>query len=132
MKTITLILITTFVAMGCNKSENVEQNSTNSKLIGQWQLIERFDGGSPIPIQVIENGVTISFNTDMDYSNSNYTCGTGSYNLAEDLIKITIPCEPAELNYTYDFENSDLLLTGYPFSCPEGCYDRYKKINEAN
>lgn len=123
-----LILVITTSFTSCNKNEENNINPENS-IIGTWQLIERFDGGSPTPIQNIENGEIIEFNLDLTYSNNTFSCD-GSYIINNSNIDILVPCISSDnLTYTFSFENKYLLMTSIPSTCDEGCYDKYKRLN---
>lgn len=124
-----LILVATTSLSSCTKNNEYDR-PTDDSIIGQWQLIERFDGGSPEPIQNIENGEIINFKSDFSYTNSNYPCD-GSYLInSSDIIEVIIPCISSEnLLFTYRFDNESLLLNSYPSTCDEGCYDKYKRLN---
>jgi len=123
------IFVITTLLMSCNKNDENNINSEKS-IIGTWQLIERFDGGSPTPIQNIENGEIIVFNPDLTYSNNTFSCD-GSYIINNsNIIEILVPCISSDnLTYTFSFENGYLLMTSTPLACDEGCYDKYKRLN---
>ena len=128
MRSIQILVLVVISLLGCSKNDE-NDIITNDSIIGQWQLIERFDGGSLEPIQNIENGEIIFFKSDFLYSNSNYPC-TGNYLMNNDnIVEITVSCVSSEnLLYTYDFENGYLLFNSYPSTCDEGCYDKYKRF----
>jgi len=118
-----ILVLTTLVS--CTKNNDILKENS---IIGTWQLVERFDGGSPNPIQTIENGEIIVFNADFSYSNNSYDCD-GSFTVNNSFVYISMPCVSVEnLTYSFSFENSNLLLTNVPSTCDEGCYDKYKKI----
>ncbi len=68
MKNMILILSMFFLFTGCEKKTKLQETS----IYGTWQLIERFDGGSPKPIQAVQSGKTINF--------SRQTCSKQSRN----------------------------------------------------
>ena len=60
MRYIQILVLVVISLLGCSKNDE-NDIITNDSIIGQWQLIERFDGGSLEPIQNIENGEIIFF-----------------------------------------------------------------------
>lgn len=125
MKNMFLILSIFFFITGCSEEEiKQEENSIN----GTWQLIERFDGGSPTPNQSVENGEIITFSSDNLYSNNSYQCD-GNYSINNSIIEISVSCITTDLiKYSFNIENNELKLTSFPSTCDEGCYDKYKRI----
>jgi len=120
-----LILSVFILFTGCNEEEVKQQENS---LIGTWQLVERFDGGSPVPIQIIEEGEILVFGEDSSYSNNSYQCN-GTYIINNSIIEISAQCVTQDLiKFSYSFENNALKLTGSPSTCDEGCYDKYIKI----
>lgn len=125
MKNIYLILSVLFLFTGCNEEETKQQENS---FYGTWQLIERFDGGSPTPNQNLENGEVITFSSENLYSNNSYQCD-GTYSINNSIIEISIPCITSDLiKYSFSIENNELKLTSSPSTCDEGCYDKYKRI----
>jgi hypothetical protein len=121
-----IILFSLLLTLSSCSEDDKEQVQENS-IIGSWQLIERFDGGSPNPIQEVQNGKIISFNSEMIYTDNSIDCD-GIYSLENSIINIDIPCLDITFSYNFSFENEFLLLTDNPSNCDEGCYDKYKKI----
>ena len=125
MKNMILILSMFFLITGCSEKETKQQETS---IYGTWQLIERFDGGSPTPNQNIENGEIITFSSDNLYLNNSYQCD-GNYSINNSIIEISVSCITAELiKYSFSIENNELKLTPFPSTCDEGCYDKYKRI----
>jgi len=126
MKNMFLILSIFFFITGCSEEETKSQENS---IYGTWQLIERFDGGSPNPNQTIQNGEIITFSSQNIYSNDSYQCN-GTYNFNNSILEISASCITADLlKYTFTIENSELKLTAYPTTCDEGCYDKYIRIS---
>ena len=116
-----------FFASSCGEEKQPEQQENS--IYGTWQLTERFEGGSLIPRQSVENGEIIIFSKNNSYSGSSFQCD-GTYNINNEIIEIMIPCTTMDtIKYAYFLENSDLKLMPYPSTCDEGCYDKYKKIS---
>ena len=125
MKNMFLIVITLLIATECSEKEIKQQENS---VYGTWQLIERFDGGSPTPNQNVENGEIITFSSENLYSNNSYQCD-GTYSINNSIIEISIPCITSDLiKYSFSIENNELKLTSSPSTCDEGCYDKYKRI----
>ncbi len=122
----TLILAIFLFITGCSEEGTIQQQ--DNSIYGTWQLIERFDGGSPVPTQPISNGEIITFSNESIYSNDSYECN-GVYNINDSIIEISVLCVTTEsLNYSFIIENNELMLTDYPSACDEGCYDKYKRM----
>lgn len=120
-----LLLSILFFITGCSEEKTEQQNNS---IYGTWQLIERFDGGSPTPNQIVENGEIIVFSSDNSYSNNTYQCD-GNYNINNSIIEISVLCITTDLiKYSFSIENNELKLTSFPSTCDEGCYDKYKRI----
>lgn len=113
----------------CTDDENQLRNENDREINGQWQLIEIYDGGSPSPVTVINNGEIISFGNDNEFSNTDYNC-TGTYSFTNtEILNIELPCQNSNImNFTYLIENDLLYLTTHPNSCDEGCHNKYEKI----
>ncbi len=127
MKNMNLLLSIVLFIASCGEEEPQAQLDTNS-LYGTWQLIERFDGGSPIPNQTVQNGEVISFSSNNSYSNDSFEC-SGTYSFNSLIIELSVPCiTTGLLKYYVNIENNILKLTDYPSTCDEGCYDKYKRI----
>ena len=125
MKNMYLILSVLFLFTGCSEEETKQQENS---IYGTWQLVERFDGGSPNPIQIIENGEILVFGQDNSYFNNSYQCN-GTYNINNSIIEILAQCVSQDLiKFSYSLENNELKLTNSPSTCDEGCYDKYSKI----
>jgi hypothetical protein len=125
MKNMFLLLSILFFITGCSEEKTEQQNNS---IYGTWQLIERFDGGSPTPNQIVENGEIIVFSSDNSYSNNTYQCD-GNYNINNSIIEISVLCITTDLiKYSFSIENNELKLTSFPSTCDEGCYDKYKRI----
>ena len=108
-----------------------DDNDTDPKdeLTGAWLLSKRFDGGSPTPIQIVQDGEIITFGQNNDFFNNKYQC-QGGYSVQDNIIKILIPCLSNDsIQYSYDFLNGDLQLTSFPSTCDEGCYDLFTRTN---
>lgn len=126
MKNMYLILSIFFFITGCSEEEKKQQENS---IYGTWQLIERFDGGSPTPNQSVENGEIITFSSDNSYSNNSYQCD-GNYNINNSIIEVSVSCVTTDLiKYSFNIENDELKLTAFPSTCDEGCYDKYKRIS---
>lgn len=123
-----LILLLLTLLSNCSNKES-EEPKTNT-IIGKWQLIERFDGGSVAPFQSVENGEIISFDINSIYSNDTFYACDGSYTVKKEVINIHFPCINAgfDIGLKYSFKNTNLILSSTPTSCFEGCYDIYKRI----
>lgn len=130
MKTIYLLLIALFSITSCTEDENQLRNDNDRKITGQWQLIEIYDGGSPSPTTIVQDGEIISFGNDNSFSNSDFNC-IGSYSLSSaEIVTIELLCQNSNvMNFTYLIENENLFLTSHPNSCDEGCYNKYQKVN---
>lgn len=102
-------------------------NQVNS-LIGEWQMIERYDGGSPQPVQHAENGKTIVFNGSGTFTDSFLENCSGTYSLSGDTITIKRSCKLENEQYRFGHENGRLRLMAIPSTCDEGCYEIYKRI----
>jgi hypothetical protein len=125
MKNMYLILTTFFLFTGCSEEKSKQQENS---IYGTWKLIERFDGGSPIPIQTVENGEILILGNNGSYSNSSYS-DNGTFILNNSIIEISIPNVTQDLiKFTYGLENNELTLSSYPSNCDEGCYDKYIKL----
>lgn len=125
MKNMFLILSIFLFITGCSEKE-IKQQETS--IYGTWQLIERFDGGSPNPIQTVVDGETVIFSKDSSYSNSSYP-DNGTFIINNSIIEISIPNVTQDLmKFTYGVNNSELTLSSYPSTCDEGCYEKYIKL----
>lgn len=116
------ILLGTFHA--CDK-ENLPQNDS---LIGRWQLIERYDGGSPQPVQSVIDGKTVTFKTDKSLLDSFLPECPGTFSNDNSIITIDFDCRDDLVKYSYRFEDEMLFFNSFPSTCIEGCYDKYKRI----
>lgn len=125
MKNLIIILSTVLSFSSCSQNDN--NKIENNTLVGTWKLIERFDGGSVNPTQIIEGGKTIQFLEDDSFVDSSINCnGTFTTNNSE--LSINIPCETqTNLTYNYSFDNGNLLLTDTPSTCDEGCYNKFER-----
>lgn len=113
----------------CSEDENQSRNENDREINGKWQLIEIYDGGSPSPVTVIDDGEIISFENDNIFSNTDFNC-TGTYSFTDsEILNIELPCQNSNImNFTYLIENGLLYLTPHPNSCDEGCYNKYEKV----
>ncbi|TJY33888.1 lipocalin family protein [Pontimicrobium aquaticum] len=127
MKNILIITAVLFLFSSCTKNDS--QENYDNDIYGTWQLIERFDGGSPNPNQPVENGDVITFNLDGAFANSSYNCD-GNYQINNSIVEINMPCVTSNaLEFSFSFDDvGNLLMTSYPNTCVEGCYDKYLKV----
>ncbi|MDB9873773.1 hypothetical protein OAC97_00750 [Flavobacteriaceae bacterium] len=142
MKTIIFILTIVFVATGCNKSENVEQSSSNNKLIGQWQLIEIYEGngGSVNQWNSVENGYNYEFNSNGSFSSDRFVeRSVGNYILTDNTITLDFSCEEFNTGTeipsgifieNFSFDNNNLVLVPSYLNCDEGCGFKFSKIKQ--
>lgn len=126
MKNMILILSMFFLFSGCDQEKQTEPQENS--IYGTWQLIERIDGGSPIPNQNVENGEIIIFSIDNIYLKNLYQCDD-NYSINNSIIEISVSCITIDLiKYSLNVENNELKLTPFPSTCDEGRYDKYKRI----
>ncbi len=109
-----------------NCTDNSEIDVPNEeRIIGTWQLVERFNGGSPQPHQTVKNGYTIAFLKDGTSTSPTYECDQ-TYFVSENEITFEIPCISSKYNYNFFFKGDYLyLIAGF---CDEGCWNKFKKI----
>ncbi|AZQ64946.1 hypothetical protein EI427_22230 [Flammeovirga pectinis] len=110
------------------KSEN--ENS----IVGTWQRIQRYDGGSPDKLLEVEDGRIMSFSKDGKFSGELYQCD-GAYKQSLSIISLTLPCRTEsnsfasdEIEYEYSLDNNELKITPVESTCIEGCYFIYIRI----
>jgi hypothetical protein len=142
MKNTILVLGILLSMLGCNKEEEIIPLDTTN-IIGTWQLIARFDGGSPVPLREVDNGFLYEFKSDSTFSSSN-TVGCryngvigGLFSLSAfqsySIITLKFLCDIdyiVEVEKKSSFEDNMLILRPNNPSCDEGCYDKFKKIAE--
>lgn len=123
---LTILLLGIFF-ISCSQDDDKSTEVSVKSLTGTWQLIERYDGGSPQPNQPVEDGYTIEFTETDEYIREGFiNC---NYQYIESESEIIIICDNIELIYNYDFfDNGDLEVFPKPSPCDEGCYERFRKI----
>lgn len=115
--------------MSCSRS-NDDNNTQKDPLIGRWQLVERFDGGSPKHIESVENGKIITFGADKTFSDDILEGCKMTYTVVSDsIIEVDQSCQSSSGKYKYYFklEGSTLLFNSTPTTCIEGCYDKFRR-----
>ena len=115
----------------------------NDSLFGKWQLIEKYDGGSPKPNQAVENGYIMNLNTDFTVSTTNPTIGcpenydhlNGTFETTTNdkgkLLSIELTCGNSSMNIEYYYgvdSKGFLVITPKESTCDEGCSSKFKRI----
>ena len=100
-------------------------NGPDTGLMGQWLLIQRYDGGG---IDPVNDGKTITFGEDTTFKDSFLPDCNGTFFLEKDTITINRPCHDEPIRYLFSLDKNKLVLLNIPSSCDEGCYDIFKRI----
>lgn len=131
MKNILILSILSCLFISCKSDDD----STNTKLIGNWKLIEVLadpgDGsGDFVPVN---SNKTISFLNDGTISSNGNLCDisidtnsetSGTYSISESSFSSNECINP---NYAFSFEQNDtILIIEYP--CIEPCKAKYLKL----
>jgi hypothetical protein len=132
MKNVIFLVISfLFLTAACSDDDSgMTATPSGTSIVGEWQLVETFDGGSPQPIRSVSNGNIINFTADNIYEDSSYSC-EGIYTISnENNLTIDFPCSP-NLEYRANIEledNFEILFIRIQ-GCIEGCYSKYKRVN---
>ena len=142
MKNLVLILSILFSTVSCNKNNNNEDRTTdNSKIIGEWQLVEVYesDGGSINQWNAVDNGYNYIFVSDGVFTSSRFTeCTNGTYSVSDTTITLGYSCinfntgiESPEGTFieNFSFDNDNLILVPSYLNCAEGCGWKFSKVN---
>ncbi len=146
MKNMINLAILFFFLIGC-KEEALEQDE--NFIYGTWQLVEKFDGGSPEPNQTVENGYQITLKSSGLAKTTNQTIGcpstydqlNGNYSVEQIDNKKALVFEfycPAsdefieDVEFYIEFDDELLVLTptNRVNKCFEGCAYKFKKVEE--
>lgn len=148
MKIILSIFGIYFFLVGCGEEEPEQELS----IFGTWQLVERYDGGSIIPNQAVEDGYLFTFESNLQCTTTHPTIGCptnyekleGNFTISSldggKMVDIKLYCPALDdtdtipnMEYYYEFVDVYLVLTptARVNTCSEGCYEKFKKIAEA-
>ena len=149
MKNMILILSMLLFLTGCSEEEQRQQQLDTSSIFGTWQLVEKYDGGSLQPKQLVENGYLLSFDTSGSVITTDWLiCDRpsdswlhGGYSIQEidnqeavifeffcPKLNKTIPDIERYVYFRYD--SLILTPTNRVNTCDEGCSEKFKKIAE--
>jgi len=142
MKNMILIFIMLFSATSCTEN-NSEDNTTNdSKIIGQWQLVEIYESneGNINQWNSVDDGYLYTFNPDGTFTSSRFPeCTTGIYSITDTLLTLGYDCPNFGIGVerpagtfveSYSFENNQLILVPTYMICDEGCGWKFSKTSE--
>ena len=138
-----IVLLALLSFLACSNDEN--KIESEPLLFGEWQLVERFDGGSLEPNQSVENGYTFTFLQSGIVHTTHPTIGCPdayeelqgvySQNNRTDVSTVSLQLECGNeallIDYEYSFDGEFLLLSELESTCDEGCYNKFKKVGES-
>lgn len=97
-----ILLMSFIVLIGCSVDD--DQTTNADTIIGVWQLIEKFDGGSPSQNQPVDNGKKLTFNDDGSFMGNSLESCTASYLIEENTITINASCREDIIRYVFDLK----------------------------
>ena len=137
-----LIGVLTVLLCACSE-ENVGDNTTDSTVVGTWQLVEQNVGiGPPGEWEDMDNGPFIRFNEDGSFVKSHFDCVPLSFTVENNLIKLAYDCPEGtkydewpsyldSINYRITaLSGQYMTLTPATLICTEGCAYRYVRVEE--
>lgn len=128
MKKIVIVLAIIFTLVSC--CQNEQDVATENSIYGTWQLFERYNGLSPLPLTTIKNGEIKTFSSENKYTSS-FHDKEGKFIIKGSIIEVSIPeLTQDTIKFVFCLKDNILNLSSFPSSCDEGCYDSYRRITD--
>ncbi|MDR2146107.1 MAG: lipocalin family protein [Tannerella sp.] len=128
---------------GCDKEkENISPEfEDGTGIVGTWQLMEFFDGGSISPgWRPIKDGYTYTFNADGTFTSTRFAeCTHGTYELADNTLSLYFGCDgfdPYFINTStfveliFWIKDNTFHLVPIYMNCDEGCTFKFRRIKQ--